>query len=45
MDLWQLRSHNAISPSPTQALMMARFDPDVPFRTEYDRCAPKTWAA
>src|SRR6266576_706736 len=28
MDLWQLRSHSAISPSPTQALMIARFDPE-----------------
>ena len=34
MDLWQLRSQSAISPSPTQADMMARFEPEVPFRTE-----------
>ena len=34
MDLWQLRSHNAISLSPTQADMMARFDADVPLVTE-----------
>ena len=33
MDLWQLRSHSAISSSPTQADMMARFDADVPFST------------
>ena len=34
IDLWQLRSHSAISSSPTQADMMARFDADVPFSTE-----------
>src|SRR6476619_181969 len=34
MDLWQLRSHRAISASPTQADMMARLDPEVPLRTE-----------
>ena len=31
IDLWQLRSHSAISLSPTQADMIARFDADVPF--------------
>ena len=45
MDLWQLRSHRAISASPTQADMMARLEPEVPLRTEYDRWAPKTRAA
>ena len=37
MDLWQLRSHSAISSSPTHADMIARFDADVPFSTEYER--------
>ncbi len=41
MDLWQLRSHSAISLSPTHADMMARFDADVPFVTVYERSAPK----
>jgi hypothetical protein len=41
IDLWQLRSHSAISSSPTHADMMARFEADVPFNTEYERCAPK----
>ena len=34
IDLWQLRSQSAISPSPTHADMIARFDADVPFSTE-----------
>jgi hypothetical protein len=34
IDLWQLRSQSAISASPTHADMMARFEPEVPFRTE-----------
>ena len=34
MDLWQFRSHRAISASPTQADMMARLEPEVPLRTE-----------
>ena len=45
IDLWQFRSHKAISLSPTQADMMARFDADVPLVTVYERCAPKTLAA
>ncbi len=35
MDLWQLRSQSAISPSPTQAVMMVRLEADVPFSTVY----------
>ena len=34
IDLWQLRSQRTISASPMQADMIARFEPDVPFRTE-----------
>ena len=34
IDLWQLRSHSAISSSPTQADMIARFEAEVPFSTE-----------
>jgi hypothetical protein len=45
MDLWQLRSHSAISLSPTHADMIARFEPEVPFKTEYERWAPNTRAA
>ena len=45
MDLWQLRSQSAISSSPTQADMMARFEADVPLSTEYERWAPNTRAA
>ena len=34
IDLWQLRSHRAILPSPRQADITIRFDPEVPLVTE-----------
>jgi hypothetical protein len=33
IDLWQLRSQSASSASPTQADMIARFEPEVPLVT------------
>jgi hypothetical protein len=44
IDLWQFRSQTAISLSPMYADMRARFEPEVPVRTEYERWAPKTRA-